>query len=98
MAKKAAARLSSEKVENHIYWKLAYILRILLCSKKPWTCRYLNKLKLYVAMTYFYNKNESATEYLGNINKKTPVMILHILDYSYSRNKHKCYILKSLPF
>lgn len=49
-------------------------------------------------MTYFYNKNESATEYLGNINKKTPVMILHILDYSYSRNKHKCYILKSLPF
>lgn len=71
---------------------------ILFCSKYSLNLKYLNKLQLYVHMTYFCNKNEYVTEYLGNIKKKILLMMLYILDYSYSRKRHKSCILKSLPF
>lgn len=86
MARKSAASLSSEKVR---YW---------FAQSTLWISMYLSKLKVNVRTTYFCNKNEYVNEYLGNINKKALLMMLYILDYSYSRRRLKSYILKSLPF
>lgn len=53
-------------------------------------------IKTVCSYDIFLQQNESVAECLGNINNKILVTMWHILDYSYSINRHKYCILKSL--